>query len=157
MHLEEGDASGVLGSRPAFFDIIHAKDVLEHLTPAEVLAFLAACRQALKPGGELWLLTFNAQSPFAAATRYGDFTHQGGFTPASMVQVLTASGLVPTEVRGIHATPNTLNGILRRVIWKMGTPFFRLLLKARHGGARTRPGLDLRTTDPDLFAAARAG
>ena len=154
VELIEGDIVAALRDRPAHFDLLHAKDVIEHLAPEKLLAFLDACRAALKPGGQLWLLTFNAQSPFANATRYGDFTHEIGLTPSSFAQVLSATGFHIARITGIHVCPATFSGRLRRAVWAAATPFFRLLLKARHGRGPSRAGVDILATEPDLFAIA---
>ena len=154
IELVQGDACEALRGRPASFDLLHAKDVIEHMRPDELFDFLDACRAALKPGGSLWLLTYNAQAPFANVTRYGDFTHEIGLTPSSMAQVLSAAGFTVDRVDGIHICPATPGGIARKILWKMMTPFFRLLLKARHGRGAAREGVDVLATNPDLFAVA---
>jgi 2-polyprenyl-3-methyl-5-hydroxy-6-metoxy-1,4-benzoquinol methylase len=144
-----------LRQNPGRFDLLHAKDVVEHLTPDELIEFLDACNAALKSGGQLWILTYNAQSPFANATRYGDFTHEIGLTPSSMAQVLSATGFHIDHIVGTHVCPETFSGRLRRAVWAAATPFFRLLLKARHGRGPEMQGVDLLATHPDLFATAR--
>jgi len=81
-----------LVDRPSAYDLIHGKDVAEHMTKDEFLRFLQLARASLKPGGQLWLMSFNAQAPLASATRYGDFTHEIGLTPRSLAQCLRACG-----------------------------------------------------------------
>ena len=154
--IEEGDILRKLRENRGRFDLLHAKDVIEHLRPDELFEFLDACRFALKPGGALWLLTYNAQSPFANVTRYGDFTHEIGLTPSSMGQVLSAAGFTVERVNGIHVCPPTPGGIARKLLWKMLTPFFRLVIKARHGGAGSAGSFDALATEPDIFAIARS-
>ncbi|HYZ72972.1 MAG TPA: class I SAM-dependent methyltransferase, partial [Chthoniobacterales bacterium] len=92
IQLIHGDAIAVLGKHEGQFDLIHGKDLFEHFTKNEAVEFLRVCYQALKPGGELWIYTFNAQGWFAAATRDGDFTHELAVTPTSLAQVLRATG-----------------------------------------------------------------
>ncbi len=152
IEIEQGDILKHLREKPGHFDLLHAKDVIEHMKPDELFDFLDACRGALKPGGALWILTYNAQSPFANVTRYGDFTHEIGLTPSSMAQVLCAAGFTVDRVDGIHVCPSTLLGTARKFMWKALTPFFRLLLKARHGGSGGP--IDFLATHPDLFAIA---
>ena len=150
----EGGICEALQSKPGQFDLLHAKDVIEHLRRDELLDFLDACRAALEPGGQLWLLTFNAQSPLASATRYGDLTHEIGLTPTSMRQLLAAGGFVVESVQGIHVCPRTLGGRARSVVWRAFAACARLLLRARHGGAQDQ-GVDTFSPDPDLFAIGR--
>lgn len=149
----EADILSALRNNPGRFDLLHTKDVVEHLKPDELFEFLDACRFALKPGGSLWLLTYNAQSPFANVTRYADFTHEIGLTPSSMGQVLSAAGFAVDQIEGIHICPNTATGWARRTLWAACTPIFRLLIKARHGGSRTGM-VDTLCSAPDLFATA---
>ena len=146
--------SEALQREPSRFDLLHAKDLIEHLKPDELFAFLDACSSALKPGGQLWLLTFNAQSPLAGATRYGDFSHEIGLTPTSIRQVLTAAGFEVVSIRGVHVCPGTAGGVARKAIWRIFGGIARLLLRARHGGAAPA-GIDAFTAAPDLFAIAR--
>lgn len=150
----EDGISEALRTQPGRFDLLHAKDLIEHLKPDELFAFLDACSSALKPGGQLWLLTFNAQSPLASATRYGDFSHEIGLTPTSMRQVLTAAGFEVVSIRGVHICPATAGGFVRKWIWRIFGGFARVLLRARHGGAAPA-GIDAFTAAPDLFAIAR--
>jgi 2-polyprenyl-3-methyl-5-hydroxy-6-metoxy-1,4-benzoquinol methylase len=152
--IEEGDILRKLRENRGRFDLLHAKDVIEHLRPDELFEFLDACRFALKPGGALWLLTDNAQSPFANVTRYGDFTHEIGLTPTSMRQVLTAAGFEVVSIRGVHICPATAGGFVRKWIWRICGGIARVLLRSRHGGAAPA-GIDAFTAAPDLFAIAR--
>jgi 2-polyprenyl-3-methyl-5-hydroxy-6-metoxy-1,4-benzoquinol methylase len=152
---EQGNAISFLTSRPSQFDLLHAKDVIEHLTEDEVMDFLRACKAALRPGGRLWLLTFNAQSPFANATRYGDFTHRIGLTPSSFAQVLRSTGFFVESIQGIHICPLTPSGRARKTAWRFLTPFFKFILMARHGTGITDGAVDHMATAPDLFAKAR--
>jgi 2-polyprenyl-3-methyl-5-hydroxy-6-metoxy-1,4-benzoquinol methylase len=152
--IEEGDILRKLRENRGRFDLLHAKDVIEHLRPDELFEFLDACRFALKPGGALWLLTYNAQSPFANVTRYGDFTHEIGLTPTSMRQVLTAAGFEVVSIRGVHICPATAGGFVRKWIWRICGGIARVLLRSRHGGAAPA-GIDAFTAAPDLFAIAR--
>ena len=151
--IEDGIAAA-LQRQPRRYDLLHAKDLIEHLKPDELFAFLDACSSALKPGGQLWLLTFNAQSPLASATRYGDFSHEIGLTPTSMRQVLTAAGFEVVSIRGVHICPATKGGFVRKWIWRVCGAIARVLLRARHGGAAPE-GIDTFTAAPDLFAIAR--
>ncbi len=156
--VECGDVVETL-ARPqwkARFALIHAKDLLEHLTKQETVDFLLASHAALREGGALWLSTYNAQGIFASATRYGDFTHESGFTPSSMAQVLRATGFTIDRIAGLHACPQTKNGFARKWIWRAAAAPARILLRARHGG-HGEAGIDTFTVDPDLFAVARKG
>lgn len=144
-----------LETHPASYDLLHAKDVIEHMTKDEFIRFLQAAHGALKPGGKLWLLTFNAQSPLSATTRYGDFTHESGHTPSSLSQCLRACGFTQLRIRGLHYCSTSLGGRLRAILGKVFYSAARLVLKLRHGGGTRVEGVDVHTVLPDLFAEAR--
>lgn len=144
-----------LESQNSTFDLLHAKDIVEHFTKDEFIRFLAAAQAALRPGGQLWLLTFNAQSPLSAATRYGDFTHEIGLTPASMAQCLRACGFVQISVQGHHYCSPSRSGKIRGLLGRLVYRLSRLLLKVRHGGGGVDGEVDLHCTQPDIFTRAR--
>ncbi len=144
-----------LEAQHAVFDLLHAKDIVEHFTKDEFIRFLTAAHAALRPGGELILLTFNAQSPLSAAIRYGDFTHEIGLTPASMAQCLRACGYTQISVQGHHYCSASKSGRLRHFLGRMAFRLARLLLKIRHGGSAADGKVDLHATQPDLFTRAR--
>lgn len=154
--VECGDALSVLRRAEwrGRFSLIHAKDLIEHLTKQETIDFLAAAYEALQEGGRVWISTFNAQGIFSGATRYGDFTHESGFTPSSMAQVLRASGFEIEAVQGTHHCPKTWGGFGRKWIWRCAAFFGGLILRARHGGHR-EASVDTFSVAPDLFASAR--
>jgi len=137
------------------YDVIHAKDVIEHLTKDEIVRLLTGARRALKPGGQLWIQTFNAQAPLAAATRYGDFTHETGLTPQSLAQCLRACGFQSVRVSGIHYCSSSAGGVARRVMSLPVLWLSRLILRLRHGGAGSaRDEVDRFCVMPDMLAVA---
>jgi len=154
---QEGEVTPLLQSEEnsEFFDLLHAKDLFEHFTKNEAVSFLQSCHQALKPGGELWIMTFNAQSPLSTATRYGDFTHENGITPNSMAQVLRACDFEIISVRGIHPHPSGLKGTLRHALFSLFEKTSSLLLRLRHGGAVAHSSVDSYSCSTDVFAIAR--
>jgi cyclopropane fatty-acyl-phospholipid synthase-like methyltransferase len=152
-HLAHGDAISYLKQRQTHFDLIHAKDVIEHMTKDEFVTFLQVALASLKPGGKLWLRSFNAQAPLSTATRYGDFTHETGHTPSSLAQCLRATGYQKIHVHGFHYCSNSLNGRVRSILSWPIKQLARLILKLRHGGS-TSTEIDLFAAEPDLHAEA---
>jgi 2-polyprenyl-3-methyl-5-hydroxy-6-metoxy-1,4-benzoquinol methylase len=150
-----GNAIEVLEKSNEQFDLLHCKDLLEHFTKDEAVAFLTACHNRLRPGGELWISTFNAQAWFASVTQYADFTHELALTPSSLAQVLRATGFELVSVRGHHGCPSTLAGKVRRAIFALLNFLGRWLIAARHGRWKTGSNVDVYTTLPDIFARAR--
>ncbi|MBV8212781.1 MAG: class I SAM-dependent methyltransferase, partial [Verrucomicrobia bacterium] len=137
------------------FGLIHAKDLFEHLTKDEAIEFLQACHGALKPNGQLWIYTFNAQGWFAGATQHGDFTHELSVTPASLAQVLRAAGFTVVSVQGRLPAPKTLGGLGRRLLFRFLEIIGRFIIAARHGQRVSDDNVDFSTTLPDLLAIAK--
>lgn len=146
-----------LEAHPSSYDLLHAKDVIEHMTKDEFIRFLLVAYKALKPGGRLWLLTFNAQSPLSSATRYGDFTHESGHTPASLAQCLRACGFSALRVSGLHYCSQSAGGRARALLGALFYRACRVLLNLRHGKCAASEGVDLHAALPDLLAEARRG
>ncbi len=97
------------------FDVILAKDLLEHLPRADVLPFLEAVHSALRPGGVFLARLPNMGSFFAVMLRYDDFTHRLGFTENSLRQVFTLAGFERKNVAILNdvlpAWPLLRNGL----------------------------------------------
>jgi SAM-dependent methyltransferase len=150
-----GPAIEVLQKTDERFDLLHCKDLFEHFTKEEAVSFLTACRNALHPGAELWISTFNAQAWFSCATQYGDFTHELALTPTSLAQVLRAAGFEVVSVRGHHGCPPTFGGILRRTGFRFLDFIGQRIIEARHGRSTSIANIEFTTTLPDIFARAR--
>jgi O-antigen chain-terminating methyltransferase len=144
------DVTRALETYEGRFSLIHAKDLIEHLDKNEAVEFAKAAYRALRPGGRLVVSTFNAQAPFASSTRYGDFTHETGFSPTSMAQWLHACGFSDVEIRGTHVCPSGLKGSLRRILYRIVDRFSCAIIVLRHGAQAT----GLVTCMPDLLGIA---
>jgi 2-polyprenyl-3-methyl-5-hydroxy-6-metoxy-1,4-benzoquinol methylase len=145
------DGLGFLAARTTSFDLIHGKDIIEHLTKDEALSFCASAYQALRMEGELWLSTFNAQAPLSNSIRWGDFTHELGLTPSSAHQMLNAAGFQKIQVFGMHSPPSTAKGVARKIAYCFMERLYQFLLTLRHGKP-ARP--EFATCLPDLFIVA---
>lgn len=75
------------------FALITLLDVLEHIKKENVVAFVQALRDALKPDGILIIQVPNSQSPDFQLHRYNDITHEVGYVEHSLSQVLIAAGI----------------------------------------------------------------
>lgn len=155
IHLIQEDATVALRKRPGQFGLIHAKDLFEHFAKNEAVEFLQVCYEALKPDGELWIYTFNAQGWFAAATQHGDFTHELSVTPASLAQVLRATGFTVLSLQGRLPAPKTFGGLGRKLIFRVLDRIGRFIIASRHGRRVSDPNVDLETTLPDLLVRAK--
>lgn len=118
-----------LAERPSEFDAIVCEQELNHLTKDEILAFLALCRRALRPGGTLVVHGLNGANPVTGAEALAqNFDHYNTFTEYTLRQVLGHAGFA-----AIHVFPlrlyvfygNPLNYVLMAVA-ALYTAVFRL-------------------------------
>jgi len=88
------DTVEYLGRQAGHFRRIFAFHVLEHVERDRLLPLVRAIGGALEPGGEFVVEVPNMANAFTAGLlRYGDLTHETGFTELSMRQLLEAGGL----------------------------------------------------------------
>jgi 2-polyprenyl-3-methyl-5-hydroxy-6-metoxy-1,4-benzoquinol methylase len=115
------DSPAYLKANPNSFDVITLLDVLEHIQKKEVIAFVAALRTALKPGGVLIIKVPNLQAPDGNLERYNDITHEIGFVEHSLAQVLLAAGFKKFTFAGFES-------------FVFGRPidYFRKMLRSLH-------------------------
>lgn len=116
----QGDALAHLEGAPQAHDLVAAFDFIEHLAKDEVVRFLELARGSLRVGGSLVLQTFNAASPFSGGIRYGDFTHEVGFTPKSLSGLLRTMGYGEIAAREVGPIPYgySLASSVRFLLWQ---------------------------------------
>lgn len=81
------------------FDVVLAKDLLEHLPRESVVPFTSGIWRALRPGGVFLARLPNMANPLAGFLRYDDFTHTLGFTENSLRQVFALGGFPREQVQ----------------------------------------------------------
>ena len=119
------------------YDLITGYDIIEHFEKDEALRFLDGCVAALRPGGRMILQTPNADSPWAASVRYGDFTHEICFNPNSLMRLMRMAGFLEIEAREAGPVPmgNSLTSSARYLIWQGIRALLRLWNLAETGAA----------------------
>ncbi|HET6721785.1 MAG TPA: class I SAM-dependent methyltransferase, partial [Chitinophagaceae bacterium] len=95
------DISSFLAAHKNAFDVIIFNDVIEHLTKDEIINLLDLMNASLTNDGCLLIKTPNMANPFTAASgRYIDFTHEIGFTEASLKEILVVTRFANVRVIG---------------------------------------------------------
>jgi SAM-dependent methyltransferase len=93
------DIFGYLLKTSDEFDVICSFHVLEHLFKHEIMHLLELIYDRLDLDGMIIVEVPNAGSPLLGShNRYIDFTHEVGFTPPSLREVLLASGFVNVKI-----------------------------------------------------------
>lgn len=142
----EADIFTFLASN-AGFDLLFARDVIEHFDKQNLFEFLMRSRSALSKGGVLVVQAPNAESPFFGRVRYGDFTHELAFTSSSLQQVLSATGFAHVEVHPWRPAVTGARSALRYLAWRAIEPMLKLPILIESGGRRI--------VTMNLIAAAR--
>lgn len=117
--VDEANVLEWLVAHHSSFDLITGFDIVEHFHKEEVLRFLDACHEALKPGGRLILQAPNADSPWGSVHRYNDFTHEVGFNSNALSRLLALVGFETIESHELGPIPkgHSLKSSVRYAIW----------------------------------------
>jgi 2-polyprenyl-3-methyl-5-hydroxy-6-metoxy-1,4-benzoquinol methylase len=116
--------------QPETVDLIAAFDVLEHVDPERVNAFIGQIASLLSTGGVAILRFPNGDSPFGRANQHGDVTHVNTIGSLKLKQLALQAQLevvalknveVPRPTRGIrpllkHAFGLVARGVIERVL-----------------------------------------
>lgn len=129
----QGDVFEFL-DRESGFDLLFARDLIEHFDKQTVYDFLLKCRGALNPSGRLILQVPNAESPYFGRVRYGDFTHELAFNGSSIRQLLGATGFARVEVHPWRPGIFNLKSRLRYLAWRLIEPILKLPIAIESGG-----------------------
>lgn len=125
-----GDTAEFLRANAGRFECVFVLHVLEHVPAAGADDFVAALREALRPGGRLVVEVPNMANAFTGGyLRWADLTHERGFTEQSLRQLLEAGGfagyrcfeerLPATGVKGVAANAfRALARFAQRVIYR---------------------------------------
>ena len=140
--VERAEAIAWLSARPGELDAVLALDFAEHLTRDELLAFLDACRSALKPGGRVVIKTPNALSPLASRFRWRDLTHELVYSEHSIRQAFLTCDLVPVAIVGERFRPLTWKARVRGWVAGAMRGIWRLYLVAELGSEDLRTPLE---------------
>lgn len=130
--VEHGDVFEFL-ERERGFDMLFARDVIEHFDKQTVFDFLAKCFDALNPRGRLVLQVPNAESPYFGRVRYGDFTHELAFTASSLSQLLQATGYAKVAFHPWRPAIFSFQTAVRHVAWRTIEPLLKLPMSIESG------------------------
>lgn len=120
-NVTHGNVIEFLEANPSQFDLVTGFNIIEHFHKDEALRFLDASYAALTPGGRLILQTPNAGVPWGVQPRYGDLTHEIGFSPNTLERLLRMSGFSSVEARECAPPPYGLSlfSSIRFLLWQV--------------------------------------
>ncbi len=112
----QADIYKYLLSEKEKFDVIYLSHVLEHIKKENLFGFLEEVRNRLVDGGTIIIVVPNCAAYFnSTAGRYGDITHEIGFTNLSLRQVLVVAGFKRVEMKNFYGVGNFWLNILRKI------------------------------------------
>ena len=113
----KADATEFLRDKCGEYDLITAHDMLEHVPKEKVIPLVQLIYSSLKKDGIFILRVPNMSNPFSLDSRYGDFTHEVGYTGKSLKQILSLTGFNEIEILYKNKVPpKTLRNRVRRVM-----------------------------------------
>lgn len=125
-----------LKNRENEFDLVFARDLVEHLTKDEVLDFLRSVHRSLRLGGGLVIQTVNGESPFFGRLGYGDFTHETILTRTSLSQALRVAGFGGEPgIFGQEPVVHGLKSFVRFCLWRVIVLILKIYLLADTGSS----------------------
>ena len=117
------DSLAFLEGRGGEFGLILALDILEHLPPEDLPAYLGAMGRALAPGGRVIATVPNADSPLAERWRSLCWTHRNSFTRESLGELLEATGFRIISLEGFEVVDPgrslSPRSLLRRLLLRL--------------------------------------
>lgn len=99
------------------YDVIYLSHVLEHIEKVNLSGFLRDMKSLLNDGGYLIIIVPNSAAYFnAMATRYGDITHEVGFTNNNLNQLLLVAGFNKFALMNYYGTDNVMYLFIRKML-----------------------------------------
>ncbi len=124
--LIKADLMEYLKDKQHAFDLIIARDVLEHFTRQEVFEICTLAFGALKIEGKFLIQVPNGEGLFSTSIFYGDFTHEWAYTQSSLNQLLKTVGFNTVLSKEIEPFIHGIASWVRWMAWKMIKSWHRM-------------------------------
>jgi len=132
-NITHADIFEFLNNKKGVYDMIIARDVIEHFKKDELLSLLELVYSNLKEGGRFIIKTPNGESPFTGRYRWGDFTHEVIFTWSSLNQLFKVTGFREVKFKPAGPVPHGLKSAVRYFLWKCIETFLRFYIIVETG------------------------
>jgi len=110
------------------FDVLYLSHVLEHIDKKQLFEFLEGANNILNDNGFFILVVPNSAAYFnSAANRYGDLTHEVGFTDKSLRQALMVTKFDNIKIKNYFGVGNFWLNIVRKVALFLFELFIQIL------------------------------
>lgn len=110
------------------FDVVYLSHVLEHIKKDLLFDFLESVKNILTDDGFFVIVAPNSAAYFnTAANRYGDLTHELGFTAISLRQLFMVAKFKHIEIRNFFGAGNMWLNIIRKATLFVFEIFIQIL------------------------------
>ncbi len=127
------DITDFLRNKEHIYDLIFARDLLEHFTKDELLDIIELIYKSLNTGGIFVAQTINAENLLWGRLRHGDFTHELAFTKDSIRQLLKVCGFTNIKVCPQRPVIRGLKSLIRYLLWMLFEIMLRIFLTIEIG------------------------
>jgi 2-polyprenyl-3-methyl-5-hydroxy-6-metoxy-1,4-benzoquinol methylase len=131
--VSRGDIFDFLPSRRGEFEVIFARDILEHIPREKTLDFVELVAASLHSGGSFVVQTVNAENLLWGRLRHADFTHEQAFTKDSLRQVMSVAGFKDVQVCPQRPIVHGFISLMRYILWRSFELFMRGYLLVETG------------------------
>jgi len=135
-NIKQEDVFNYLKDKEDYFDLIFARDLVEHFKKDEVLRLLELFYSSLKKGGKLVIQTPNAEGIFGSRYAFWDITHETVFTRASLNQVFRLSGFDHLKFYPTRPPIHNLKSFVRRILWMVVEVILKFYLLVETGSPK---------------------
>lgn len=120
------EAGAFLAATTEHFDLVFARDILEHIPRPQQGPLLQQIRARLAAGGRLIAHVPNMASPIGQVIQHTDITHATAFTPESLRQLLRMHGFTVAATCAVAPLADSPVGRCRWLCWFVRVAFLRL-------------------------------
>jgi 2-polyprenyl-3-methyl-5-hydroxy-6-metoxy-1,4-benzoquinol methylase len=135
-NVHKADILSFLPDNKNKFDVIFARDILEHFKKEITPVLAKQVFDSLKEKGIFIAQTVNAENWLWGRLRHGDFTHEIAFTSSSIKQILKLAGFNKVNIYPQRPVIHGVKSFMRFVLWMIWEYFCRLLLVVETGTAK---------------------
>ena len=101
------------------FDVIIARDVIEHFERDEVFEIFDLVSARLNANGRFIVQVPNGQGIYYTSIFFGDYTHEMAYTASSINQIILNTGFSRSQCFPVGPAPVSMFAKIRSVLWKI--------------------------------------
>ena len=135
-NVQEYDVFEFLRSKEDSYNVIFAKDILEHFNKEELLDIFELVSKSLKRGGLFIIQVPNGESPFVNRYLYSDITHESYFTESSLSQMFRAVNFNTFHFYESGPVAHSFKSLVRFILWRIITLGLKIYLLIETGGSK---------------------